>query len=141
MFQRCFSLAHLEGALALDGDEEAAARAGRVARRHRQVRAAHDADLDLAVLDEGEADGELLAAQEALGAVDGVQRPVPTLGPASKVAVVDRRQQLGRKSGSMQGKSGNSRERAGTASKKSGNNRERAGTAGKRAATAGKGVG
>ena len=62
-------------ALAADGDEDAAARAGGVGGVVREVGAAHDAQDGLGVDDEGEADGVLLAAEEAFCAVDGVEGP------------------------------------------------------------------
>ncbi|CRK13809.1 hypothetical protein BN1723_002033 [Verticillium longisporum] len=88
------------GALALDGGEEHAAAlvvggvGAHVGRQRRgvvdgQVRAAEDADLDVAVDHEAEAHGVLAAAQEALGAVDGVNGPDAALGAALAVAGVD----------------------------------------------------
>jgi hypothetical protein len=62
-------------ALALDGDEEASTIALWVAQRCGEVRAAHDAELDVAILDERETDGVLLAAEEALGTVDRIEGP------------------------------------------------------------------
>jgi len=62
-------------ALALDGDEEASTIALWVTQRCREVRAAHDAEFDVAVLDERETDGVLLAEEEALGAVDRIEGP------------------------------------------------------------------
>jgi len=68
---------HLLCALAFYSDEEASARALWVAQRGGEVRTAHDTQLDVAVFDECEADGVLLAEEEALGAVDRVERPHP----------------------------------------------------------------
>ncbi len=54
-----------------------------------EVRAAEDAELDGAVFDEREADGVLAAAEEAHGAVDGVEGPDAAVGAAGAVAGVD----------------------------------------------------
>lgn len=55
-----------------------------------EVGAPDDAELDLTVDDEGEADGELLVADEARSAIDGVDGPEPALGAASRRSSVDR---------------------------------------------------
>src|SRR5262249_12308710 len=63
------------------GEERAAA-----APRRRQARAAEHAEDDAAVLDQAERHRILLAAQEALGAVDRIERPVAAparVGPAA----------------------------------------------------------
>ncbi|ROW08433.1 hypothetical protein VMCG_03121 [Cytospora schulzeri] len=87
------------GALALHGGEDdAAALVGRVGADvhgqggrviEGQVGAPQDADLDVAVDHEAQADGVLAAAQEALCAVDGVDGPYPALAAALAVALVD----------------------------------------------------
>lgn len=85
------------GAGARDGGEEDAAAVGAagvvdvgvVVVVDGEVRAAQHADLDGSVFDQGEADGVLAAAEEALGAVDGVQGPDPAVRAAGAVALVD----------------------------------------------------
>jgi len=62
-------------ALAFDGDEEASTLTLWLAQRCGKVRAAHNAEFDVAVLDERETDGVLLAAEETLGAVDRIEGP------------------------------------------------------------------
>ena len=61
--------------LTTGGDKDAATRTGGICGRYRKVRAAHDAELDLRVDDESEANGILLPAEEALRAVDRVESP------------------------------------------------------------------
>lgn len=87
------------GAAALDGGEDDAvalvglvgANVGRQAGGvvGGQVRAAEDADLDVAVDHEAEADGILAAAEEALGAVNGVNGPDAALGATGAVSAVN----------------------------------------------------
>lgn len=72
-------------ALAAHSDEEAAARAGGVGGGDGEVRAADDAELGAGVDDEREADGVLLAAQEALRAVDRVEASKPEVRPRISV--------------------------------------------------------
>ena len=69
--------AHLLCALALYGDEQAPALALWVAQRCGEVRAPHHTQLDVAVLDERETDGILLADEEALGTVDWIEHLHP----------------------------------------------------------------
>jgi hypothetical protein len=52
---------------------------------HGQARAAERPQDHLTVVDERERDGVLLGAQEALGAVDGIERPVRAAGAAARV--------------------------------------------------------
>ena len=66
---------HLLSTAAADGDEDAALLAVGLGGVDVQVGAADRADLDLAVDDEREADRVLPAAEEALRAVDRVERP------------------------------------------------------------------
>lgn len=80
---------HLEGAGAADGDKEGALLAFGLFRVDGQVRAPHDADDDLTVLDQSEADGVLPPAEEPLRAVDRVEGPVPAVLAAVRVAAVD----------------------------------------------------
>lgn len=68
----------LEGALASDAGVEAAVGVGEVegcSEVAREVGAPECADGGLAAFDEAEADGVLLASEEALGAIDGVECP------------------------------------------------------------------
>ena len=66
---------HLLCTAAADGDEDAALLAVGLGGVYVQVGAADRADLDLAVDDEREADRVLPAAEEALRAVDRIERP------------------------------------------------------------------
>ena len=70
------------GALAANRAQQAAEPSVRA----REVRASEDADQDASVLDQTEGDRVLLAAQEALRAVDRVERPVPLLGAVRRDA-------------------------------------------------------
>ena len=54
-----------------------------------EVGAGEDAEFDGAGGEEGEADGVLAAAEEALGAVDGVEGPDSAVRSAGAVALVD----------------------------------------------------
>ena len=54
-----------------------------------QVGAAQDTDFDVAVDHQREAYGVLAAAEEAFGAVDGVESPDAAFGTAGAVAEVD----------------------------------------------------
>lgn len=80
---------HLESTLTADGDKEGALVPLGPFRVDGQVGAAHDADDDLTVLDQAEADGVLPAAEEALGPIDRVERPVPALRTAVRVTPID----------------------------------------------------
>ena len=81
--------AHLESTLAADGDKEGAFVPFGPFRCHGQVGAAHDADDDLTILDQAEADGVLAPAEKALGTIDRVERPVPPLRTAVRVTAID----------------------------------------------------
>ena len=61
--------------LTAGSDKEATTRAVGVCRVGREIGAAYNAELDVRVLYERETDSVLLAAEEALGAVDGVECP------------------------------------------------------------------
>ena len=59
-----------------------------------EIGAAKNADLDIALVHQAEADGVLAAAEEALGTVDGVDGPDPALGTPRAVASVNQLQHL-----------------------------------------------
>lgn len=80
------------GAQALDGCEEAALLALCLRSGAGEVGAAEHTQHHLAVLDQRQTNGVLLATQEAQRAVDGVHSPVPSLGSAPVLAVVDQAQ-------------------------------------------------
>lgn len=67
---------HLESSLALDSDEDGTLLSFGVLGVKRKVGATHDTNNNLSVFQQSEADGVLSTAEETLGAVDRVERPV-----------------------------------------------------------------